>query len=249
MNLFIQLLKQENRTHCSRQYGFTLIEIMVASVLGIVILAGVMQIYFGSKQSFHLQNQMAELQQNQRIALEFLTRDIRMAGFTEGNPVVGLFDTATTVDGGTNVSDDITVTYASATDCLGEGVPGSFPIAVNRYFIQNETLKCQGNTKTEPLVDGVVNMQILYGINTDGPATPPAKSTANKYVRAGDSDLEANMSNVVSVRISLLFRTPGNVSQQATAKSYRLLDAEKIDTSDRIRRQVITTTILLRNAT
>lgn len=64
-----------------RQRGLSLVEIMVALVLGLVLLAGVYKIYIGSKQTYRLTDNQARLQENARFALHFLNRDIRGAGF------------------------------------------------------------------------------------------------------------------------------------------------------------------------
>jgi len=75
------------------------------------------------------------------------------------------------------------------------------------YFIQagasgEPGLHVTKNGITSELVEGVENMQILYGVDTDGDYTP------NYYVHAGDA--AANMDKVVSVKISLLLHSMEN---------------------------------------
>ncbi len=65
----------------SKQGGMTLIEIMVALMIGAFLLAGVMQIFLGSKQTYRMQDNMSRMQENARFAMEFLSRDIRMADY------------------------------------------------------------------------------------------------------------------------------------------------------------------------
>ncbi|WP_455199905.1 PilW family protein, partial [Kaarinaea lacus] len=98
----------------SQQRGFTIVEIMVAITLSMVLIAGVIQIYISSKESFRVQNQLARLQENQRIAIEFLQRDISQAGFVPypGGPIPG--PDITVIDGGGTNPDTITVQYTSA---------------------------------------------------------------------------------------------------------------------------------------
>jgi type IV pilus assembly protein PilW len=71
--------KQPNAQH--RQQGLTLVEIMVAVALSVILLTGVIQIFVGSKATYRLQDNIARLQENGRFALDFLTRDVRMAGY------------------------------------------------------------------------------------------------------------------------------------------------------------------------
>lgn len=68
----------------SRQHqkGITLIEILVATAVGAVILAGVVQLFIGMKQSEQLSISLARLQENGRFAVDILSREFRMVGYT-----------------------------------------------------------------------------------------------------------------------------------------------------------------------
>ena len=65
-----------------RQYGLTLVELMVAILLSMLLAAGIIQIYLGNKQTYTFQEAMSRNQENGRYAIEILSRDLRMAGFT-----------------------------------------------------------------------------------------------------------------------------------------------------------------------
>jgi type IV pilus assembly protein PilW len=54
---------------------------MVAVTIGLIILAAVSQIFATSRMSYKLEENLARVQENGRFAMEFLTRDLRMAGF------------------------------------------------------------------------------------------------------------------------------------------------------------------------
>lgn len=68
-------------TRLRNQHGLSLIELMVAITVSIILLAGVLQIYISSKQSYRVQEASARLQENGRFAMEFLARDVRVAGY------------------------------------------------------------------------------------------------------------------------------------------------------------------------
>jgi type IV pilus assembly protein PilW len=87
------------------------------------------------------------------------------------------------------------------------------------------------------LVDGIEQLQILYGINTDTSDTSP-----NQYVTSKEV---SNWSKVTAVRIMLLARSPNNVPMDAPQK-YTYND-EKITSSDQLLRQVFSSTIAIRN--
>lgn len=72
------------------QVGVSMVEIMVALALSLVLMAGVGQIYLGSKQTYRLQDGQSRLQENARYALDTLSKDIRKAG-SMGCPSMGYF--------------------------------------------------------------------------------------------------------------------------------------------------------------
>lgn len=63
------------------QCGLTLIELMVAIVIGLILTAGVIQIFLGSHQTYRFQEELSRIQENGRFALETLARDVRNADF------------------------------------------------------------------------------------------------------------------------------------------------------------------------
>jgi len=65
----------------SRQNGLTIVEIMVSLLLGLLLLAGTIQIFLATRQSYLTTEASARLQENGRFAMNFLSGDTRMAGF------------------------------------------------------------------------------------------------------------------------------------------------------------------------
>jgi type IV pilus assembly protein PilW len=65
--------------------GFTLVELMVALVITLILLAGIGQIFLSSKKSFNIQESLSRMQENGRYAIEMLAQDIRRAGYWGGN--------------------------------------------------------------------------------------------------------------------------------------------------------------------
>jgi len=63
------------------QAGLTLVEMMVAMAVGLILMAGVIQIFASNKQTYRIQDATSRLQENGRFAVDMLRRDIRMAGF------------------------------------------------------------------------------------------------------------------------------------------------------------------------
>lgn len=70
--------------------GFSLVEVLVvAALMGIVTMA-IMGLYIGSQQSAYTQDEVVELQQNLRIAIDQMSRDIRNAGFMVDEEAISL---------------------------------------------------------------------------------------------------------------------------------------------------------------
>ena len=92
------------------------------------------------------------------------------------------------------------------------------------------------NNGTQELVQGVENMIILYGEDTDG------NGVANRYVRA---NAVGDMNDVVSIRVNLLIRTEqDNVSE--TPVTY-VFNGQTITPTDNHLRRIYSSTVMLRN--
>ena len=66
----------------TRQKGLSLVELMVAMALGLFLMGQVIQVMLNGKKTFLLEQELAQIQENARFAVEFLSRDLRMAGYT-----------------------------------------------------------------------------------------------------------------------------------------------------------------------
>lgn len=63
------------------QRGLTLLELMLAMFVGLVMTAGIVQLYLSNKQTYRVQEGLARLQENARFAAEHIARDLRLAGY------------------------------------------------------------------------------------------------------------------------------------------------------------------------
>lgn len=97
--------------------GFSLIELLIAMVIGLLVLAGVVQVTLNSKRSYIDSKEISNIQDNVRYALDIIAKDFRAAGYrycaskspnivnviatAEKNKVPGAFDVnaITAVDG------------------------------------------------------------------------------------------------------------------------------------------------------
>lgn len=122
------------------QRGLSLIELMIAMALGIFITGGMLQLFINSKQSYRVQENISRLQENGRFAMDFISKDVRMADywgclsdstFIDNNLNTGSIydDFSTTIVGtnndGLNGSDSITISGVAASGIFVVDTPAS----------------------------------------------------------------------------------------------------------------------------
>lgn len=100
--------------------GFTLVEWLVAMLLGLFLLAGVFTVFVMSRSSSEDAFDQSELQENGRLAIRLISQDIKWAGF------FGAY-TGQSTQVGSSLSLSTGSTILSASDCLDERSVGSLP--------------------------------------------------------------------------------------------------------------------------
>ncbi|WP_447554338.1 PilW family protein [Vreelandella sp. EE22] len=66
------------------QAGFTLVELLVAMVIGVLVILGATQLFIASQQSYRITTALANMQDTGRFALETLSRELRQTDFKGG---------------------------------------------------------------------------------------------------------------------------------------------------------------------
>lgn len=82
-----------------RVKGFSLIELMIALVLGLLVVAAAIAVFLSNKDSYRTNLALGQVQENSRIAFELLARDLRQAGITacgNANRVANVLSNGTT---------------------------------------------------------------------------------------------------------------------------------------------------------
>jgi len=114
-----------------RQKGLTLVELMIAMLLSLLLIAGAASMFLGSKKTFKVQEESARIQENIRYIVSRMIKDISPAGFYGCAPSAqnGASQIKSTVrkdndnfydfthaitgtEGGDNAPDSFTVRYA-----------------------------------------------------------------------------------------------------------------------------------------
>lgn len=266
-------MKNTSTAKASYQSGFSLIELMIAMALSLIILLAVVQVFLSSRQTYVLSDDLSRIQENGRFSLEFLAKNVRVAGY-QANKADSLHPFYTdaceefapcTNNGNGNGSDRFAVWLnpapddGSDIDCTGATVNANDVIA-NVYYITTNadtginSLTCRGfnitnnawNAVEQPLIDGIDNMQILYGVDNADPADPGTLDTGlNQYLSAEQVN---DWSLVKSARIALLISSGAETgSGENMTRNYAVLDAPQQAITDRHVRQIYTATITLNN--
>jgi type IV pilus assembly protein PilW len=175
--------------------GVTLIELLVALVICGMVAAGIYQVFIAQSKAYTVQEQVTEVQQSVRSAMEILLRDLRMAGYDNDNilstitinsPIANLSDNAITVN--YEYYDKTLAQYQKHTVAYWRD--GGSSSLIRQLTVDN------GGRPQETLLDNVENLNFRYGVdvNEDG--------ALDDWVKAGD----IGVSKVVAVRVTLTAR-------------------------------------------
>jgi len=237
------------------QQGFTLVELMIGMIIGLVLLLVIGTVFVSSQGVFREQEDNARVQENGRFALEIIGRSIRQAGHVE-MPFTGFkveFEgTAISgTNGGTGVADTLTVQFEGAigdSNCQGELVSIAGDIIQNHFNIDaaNAELRCKGEISNTPpapgappvghvLLSNAEDLQILYGIDSTG------DQSVDQY-----TELPVDWEQVITVRVCVLIRS--EKTNVVSAGNYLDCNGASVAIpADRRLRRAFTSTINLRN--
>lgn len=172
-------------------------------------------------------------------------------------------ETGITQDGIGNGADSIGMVFLGDnnvfTDCTGQALPATCRVGsgsatnsakiYNAFFVDDSNnLRCAGSrNELSPIIaEGIENIQILYGVDTNSDSLVDSYLNATKVNSVGIDGLWAE---VVSIQLSVLARSSVEVKSTPEAKTFSLLDnAYTVPVADRYERAVFNTTISLRNS-
>ncbi|MEJ2403883.1 MAG: PilW family protein [Candidatus Thiodiazotropha sp.] len=203
----------------SSQSGFSIISLLIASAIGLFLIAGVATVYVDSKNSFNARTAISATTENLRFAIQDLKRTLVMAGRGVATRVDNLaaYDGAADngvrsfpVDGDyANIDQDangnsvIAIRYADGPAPCGISQTLTDQTTTVRFYVNNDNeLVCAATGPfadyEQPLVSDIIAMRALYGIDRGDEDT-----TADKYLSAS-AMTNADWNFVVSIRIGLV---------------------------------------------
>lgn len=177
----------------TRQAGFTLVEMMVAVTIGLLVLLGMTASFVNLKIAFRSQDKLAQLQDNERLAMSVLTTAVNEAGYypdpKSASSIVAsspsaapgaAMPTALGIEGtalSANFSESLSVAYVAAAGsdlptCLGtNNAAGLAKASVrNTFYVDTttNTLMCKvmvnGSETGDPMTNGGGAQPLISGV-------------------------------------------------------------------------------------
>ncbi len=149
-----------------KQAGFSLIELMIAMLLGVFLIGGLISVFVASGQNYRVQQALTQVQDKGRFAVKKMREDVQQAGFDLANATIA-------------------VKYfpvAGATSCaVGLGVfetnwdDGATNQTRCYYLQNNQLMRNQYITGTVPvaanaivIIDGITQLDFSFAVDIDG---------------------------------------------------------------------------------
>jgi type IV pilus assembly protein PilW len=242
----------------SRRYqsGFSLVELMVAVAVALFLIGGVLTMLDNTHRTFLTQGKLAQLQDDQRLAMTLITDVVQAAGYfpdpvaktaasefpqgtiTVAGQSINFGTPGQAVAGASNTNgpgDVISVryeTHGSAAkdniiDCTGV-TSAIQQVLTNTFSLDaNHNLLCTVNGQPPvQLVSGVTNLQIWYGLKTDFTVD---NNQVDTYVSTSDMQ-PADWPNIISLRVTLTFTNPLFGTPGQTAANFKTIDFTRVVT-------------------
>ncbi|MGH8260917.1 MAG: PilW family protein [Steroidobacteraceae bacterium] len=218
--------------------GFSLIELSVAMVIALFLLGGMLTLLQDTRRTTTDQSQLAQLQDEERVAMTMITDTIQQAGYyanpestnvSAALPADSSFAVGQAVTGTTGgaYGDTVTVRYqgdstSSVLDCVGgviaNGTTEEMQFSVQADAHSNLRLVCTINGTATPLVSNVQSLTIEYGVDVSGTGSVSAYLPASSMT-------SAYWSSVDSVKITVVLGNPyaGQADQSSTIAFTRVI--------------------------
>ncbi len=216
------------------QAGISLIELMVALLIGSFLVLGVTQIYIDNRRSYAFQQSQGENQENSRYTMLVLQQELEKVGYRRlpdiemewAFPANSTLAGCSFVKGQTvlwdNATNSLCIRYQPRTDtdrdCLGNFATGTVPtepyteasaMFIERLYLDGDRLMCASSTNPVPgeLIAGVADLRFEFGVATD-------PRVLDHYVAHGNVT-----DDIVTIRYAALLRSSGGQVRDTSADS------------------------------
>ena len=255
--------------------GFTLLELIIALAIAVIATASVFNFYIRQQKSYVTQDRVTEMQQNLRVAMEIMVREIRMAGFDqtlEKTAGAGVLDADTDsiqftmdrdMDGDCIGDTDENITYSIFTDADGVRNLGRRDATTGVFQSMAPYIEALGfaygiDNNNDGLLD-TDGGQIIWAIDNGGTwfdldTNEDGDINETDVIPGGENTgIVVNLDDIRAVRIWLLVHAADGEEDYLNMKTY-IVGNQKIDpigdadaTNDDERMRILSTIVKLRN--
>lgn len=220
--------------------GMTLIELLIASLLGFIVTSTAIDLIFSSTSSSYKELDTIKLQQDGLFTTILLSNDILRSGDLDYGESVFERDpfnwSMTGASDSTN--DELAIQFFNhdnQPNCSGDQ---SLGVLINHYEVKNGTLTCNDVN----IIENVERFNIYFGVDLTG------DGVVNRYV---DRDTAFSVNNekskrVLALKFNILLSTNKGYGQ-TNEKSFTLVNGENVTYNDDKEYKYFERNILLRN--
>ena len=257
----------------TRQYGLSMVELLVAMALGLLLTVGALQMMLASQQLYDTTDSQSRIQENGRFALDFLSRELSKAYYQTTD--------IETMANRTFLTDSCITTDPNDIDACTEDDPGhddnneDAGDRIGAVFNPENDRDCVGNTVgPDDIIANVFYVDTVDGISAlycggfslesddwiNGGPRPLVDGVESlqilyrvelagggsfSYVSADDV---TDWAAVSAIRVAVLVNNGQEIgSGNLETRTFTLLDAGPFSLTDKHERQVYSTTITLNN--
>ncbi len=206
--------------------GLTLLELLVAMGVCGILVAGIYRLFIAQGRAFTVQDQVVEVQQGVRGAMEIMLRDVRMAGFDDDNVNSTVIITDPLVTPVQENSIEVVYEYYNAV------IPQYERHSIHYWrdqatsrLLRQRTVNGAADAQ-ESLLENVTGLSFVYGVDQNGDGTMDDRN-GNNIIDEGDwvsaAVVNAGALKPIAVRVTLTARPDDVKNPDAKEVSPRAL--------------------------
>ncbi len=224
--------------------GFTLVELLFAMLILSIVAAATLTIFTNTQKTANTQDEVVKAQQNLKVAMNFLTKDIQMAGFLVPATTAAIETTPNNLSGGqiltlttATISQDVARLVSPTTVVNTPGVYFSFTLATAEMvnlFSAGDTVRLIRSPDHEQRIDSL----FIVGTSPTATTLNIKGFTANIIYTEADLLVKTASGNPARIDYDLnnneLRRSIDGAAPQTIAKDISAVDLEYVTDSGKV---------------
>lgn len=237
---------KEKQLQGDSELGFTLIELLIAMLISGIVMASIYSAFQSQQNTYVVQDQVAEMQQNIRAGMNIMVREIRMAGYDPEDEAGATITTAT--------STSLTFTMVADSDGEDNDNDGTVDEAEELKTITYDHYDAYGDG------DNDIGRQVGAAASTKRAIAENIDAIEFYYTLSDGTQTlaPANPDDIRSIQISVVARANHPDSKFTNTQTYVSASGATFDlngtaaglgnpANDNFRRRQLTTTVQCRN--